>query len=84
MEIKKYEELKDEFVPMVRELLDKIEKIPNKKEEFAELSTTLAEFGKAMANFAVGICILFEAKDTQEAIAGDYDSDVEQLNQKGD
>lgn len=83
MEIKKYEELKEEFVPVLEELLVKVQGFPETKEELGEITTALAEFAKCMVNFSVGVCILHEAdKPDQIAETVDYDKDVEQLTMK--
>lgn len=83
--MKTYEQLKEEFVPTIEELLVKVQGFPETKEELGEITTALAEFGKCMTDFAVGVCILHEA-DKPDPIAetGDYDKDVEQLTDKGD
>lgn len=83
MEIKKYEELKEEFVPVLEELLVKVQGFPETKEELGEITAALAEFAKCMVNFSVGVCILHEAdKPDQIAETVDYDKDVEQLTMK--
>lgn len=83
MEIKKYEELKEEFVPVIEELLVKVQGFPETKEELGEITTALAEFAKCMVNFSVGVCILHEAdKPNPVAETGEYDKDIKQLTMK--
>lgn len=67
MEIKKYEELKEEFVPVLEELLVKVQGFPETKEELGEITTALSEFAKCMVNFSVGVCILAEAPNIEDA-----------------
>lgn len=81
--MKTYEQLKDEFVPVIEELLVKVQGFPETKEELGEITTALAEFAKCMVNFSVGVCILHEAdKPNPVAETGNYDKDVEQLTEK--
>lgn len=81
--MKKYEQLKEEFVPVIEELLVKVQGFPETKEDYIEITTALAEFGKCLVNFSVGVCILAEAdKPNPVAETGDYDKDVKQLTMK--
>ena len=67
MEIKKYEELKEEFVPMIEELLVYIQSFPETKDDYDKIVHKLAELGRRMTDFAVGICILAEMSNIEDA-----------------
>lgn len=67
MEIKKYEELKEEFVPIIEELLVDVQGFPETRDDYDKIVHKLAEFGRHMTNFAVGICILAERSNVEDA-----------------